>query len=50
VVADLIVQWGTLSVGDILVAGSAYGRVRQLFDDTGKPLNRYARNENDSAR
>ncbi|MGI9411696.1 MAG: translation initiation factor IF-2, partial [Hyphomicrobiaceae bacterium] len=34
-VGTLLVQRGTLSVGDIVVAGSAWGRVRALIDDTG---------------
>ncbi|MCB2078206.1 MAG: translation initiation factor IF-2, partial [Novosphingobium sp.] len=31
-----LVQRGTLSVGDIVVAGSSWGRVRALIDDKGK--------------
>ncbi len=37
-VATLLVQNGTLRSGDIVVAGSAYGRLRALFDFRGKPL------------
>ena len=33
VVATVIVQRGTLKIGDIVVAGTAYGRVRALLDD-----------------
>jgi len=32
----VLVQRGTLSVGDIVVAGSAWGRVRALIDDLGQ--------------
>ncbi len=35
-VTTLMVQAGTLKVGDIMVAGSNYGRVKAMFDDTGK--------------
>ena len=34
-VATLLVQRGTLKVGDIVVAGAAYGRVRALVNDKG---------------
>ena len=39
VVAKLIVQNGTLRVGDVIVCGSSYGRVRSMRDTlTGKPI------------
>ncbi len=37
-VGTLLVQRGTLKVGDILVAGSSWGRVRALLDDKGKTV------------
>ncbi len=37
-VTTLMVQAGTLHVGDIMVAGSNYGRVKAMFDDTGKKV------------
>ena len=35
-VTTLMVQAGTLKVGDVMVAGSNHGRVKAMFDDTGK--------------
>lgn len=37
-VASLLVQNGTLKVGDSIVVGSTYGRIRAMFDDTGKNI------------
>ncbi|WP_107785135.1 translation initiation factor IF-2 [Campylobacter concisus] len=37
-VATIIVENGTLHVGDTVVAGIAYGKIRSLLDDQGKPL------------
>lgn len=38
-VATVLIQSGTLKVGDAFVAGSASGKVRALIDDTGKKIN-----------
>ena len=35
-IATVLVQDGTLHVGDHIVAGAAYGRVRALIDDAGR--------------
>jgi translation initiation factor IF-2 len=37
-VASVLVERGTLKVGDIVVAGSEWGRVRALLDDHGKTV------------
>ena len=36
-VATVLVQSGTLKRGDIVLAGSSYGRVRAMLDENGKP-------------
>ncbi|MBO7179331.1 MAG: translation initiation factor IF-2 [Clostridia bacterium] len=38
-VASLLVQNGTLKTGDIIVAGTAVGRVRVMTDDKGRRVN-----------
>ncbi|MBS0272171.1 MAG: translation initiation factor IF-2 [Proteobacteria bacterium] len=38
VVSTILIQKGTLNVGDIFVAGAQYGRVRALIDDRGNPI------------
>lgn len=35
-VATVMIQNGTLKIGDIMLAGPNYGRVKAMFDDTGK--------------
>lgn len=37
-VATVLVQAGTLRVGDPVVAGSVHGRVRAMFDETGESV------------
>jgi len=38
VLATLLIQNGTLRVGDVVMAGNAHGRVRAMFDYQGKPI------------
>jgi translation initiation factor IF-2 len=38
VVATLLVQNGTLEVGEVVIAGNAYGRLRAMFDFRGKRI------------
>lgn len=38
VMATLLVQNGTVNSGDIIVAGSSYGRIRAMFDYKNKPI------------
>ena len=37
-VATILVQSGTLRRGDVVLAGSAYGRVRAMLDESGKSI------------
>ncbi|HEX3316047.1 MAG TPA: translation initiation factor IF-2, partial [Gemmataceae bacterium] len=36
--ATLLVRDGTLHRGDVILCGHAYGRVRQMYDDLGRPI------------
>ena len=36
--ATLLVQDGTLHRGDVVLCGAAYGRVRAMYDDLGRPI------------
>jgi translation initiation factor IF-2 len=38
VVATLLVQNGTLRVGDVVIAGTAYGKIRAMFDFRGQQI------------
>ncbi|HZW68500.1 MAG TPA: translation initiation factor IF-2 [Pseudogracilibacillus sp.] len=38
VIASLLVQEGTLSVGNSIVVGNTYGRVRAMVNDLGQPI------------
>jgi len=38
VVADVLVRWGSLSVGDNIIVDTMYGKVKAMEDDTGKPI------------
>ena len=37
-VSSLLIQNGTLNVGDSILVGSTYGRIRAMFDDRGKKI------------
>ena len=37
-VATMLVQNGTLHVGDVFIVGAVYGKVRAMFDDRGAPI------------
>jgi translation initiation factor IF-2 len=37
-VATVLVKKGTLHMGDPIIAGSEFGRVRAMFDENGKPV------------
>ena len=41
-VATVLVQKGTLKVGDMVVSGTASGRIRAMFDDKGKKVKKAA--------
>ena len=38
-VADILVQEGTVKIGDVIVAGESYGKIRALMDDKGLRVN-----------
>ena len=38
VMATLLVQNGTLKMGDVVLAGSSYGKIRAMFDFRGKKI------------
>ena len=37
-VARVLVQEGVVHAGDVVLAGASYGRIRAMFDDRGKPI------------
>ena len=39
ILATMLVQTGTLSVGDVFIAGTAYGKVRAMNDEHGNKVN-----------
>jgi translation initiation factor IF-2 len=38
VIADVLVQWGNLSVGDPIVIGTSFGSVKAMTDDKGNRI------------
>jgi translation initiation factor IF-2 len=36
--ATLLIQKGTLKIGETIVAGSVFGKIRAMYDDTGKSI------------
>ena len=40
--ATVLIQEGTLKLGDTIVVGTIYGKARAMFDDTGKRIKRAA--------
>ena len=38
VVADVLVQWGALKVGDSVVVGTSHGKIRAITDDKGRTI------------
>jgi len=38
-VASVLVQWGTLRKGNVILAGQVYGKIRAMLDENGKPVN-----------
>jgi translation initiation factor IF-2 len=49
-VATVLVQSGTLNVGDVVLAGQTFGRVRAMLDENGKPPSRPARRSRSRSR
>jgi translation initiation factor IF-2 len=41
-VATMLVQNGTLRVGDVFIVGAVYGKVRAMFDDRGQSITKAA--------
>ena len=41
-VTTVLIQSGTLNKGDIVIAGLEFGKVKQILDDQGKPINKAA--------
>ena len=39
-VTTVLIQSGTLKKGDIVIAGLEFGKVKQIIDDNGKPINK----------
>ena len=41
-VATVLVQNGTLNIGDFFIVGAVFGKVRAMFDDRGQPIKKAA--------
>lgn len=37
-IADILIQEGNIKIGDVVVAGESYGKIRALIDDKGKKI------------
>eukprot|EP01041_Mallomonas_annulata_P010399 gene10399-21684_t len=38
VVVDILMKWGTLNIGDFVIIGTTFGRIKTMSDDRGKNI------------